>query len=251
MERDSDIEYDSNVYNYTSQMYFVGPLNIDRTTRQASTIMRVDITLGENDFEALDMLASGEGEYFTFEQLYEAAWGNYETTKSIDYATAALDSLVLQINNVGNNFMWIEHTRDKGYIFKTKWGRKWDKHYDTSGYSPIKIKTFTVTPKSTKASVSTQTHADKETTEKTQETASEQEQKSTQSHISTQAKPSMKRRFKPSAKTLLKGAGAIAAVIILMLILLYSTGVLSPQAVEPYYIEVDDPNIPLTPEIEE
>jgi len=52
----------------------VGPLNLNRLTKQADTVFHQELYLDEKEFEALDMLATREGETLAFEQLYEAIW---------------------------------------------------------------------------------------------------------------------------------------------------------------------------------
>ena len=89
--------------------------------------MGSDIVLGENDFEALFLLALNEGKYVTFQSLYEAAWGKSESTDSLDFASSALENLIKQINRTGDGFMWIEHSPEMGYRFKTAWGHNWRK----------------------------------------------------------------------------------------------------------------------------
>jgi len=107
------------------QYIFAGPLNLNRSTKAAGTVMGSDIVLGENDFEALFLLALNEGKHLTFEQLYEAAWGNSEEAANLDLANSALNDLMQLINRIGDGFMWIEHTPELGYIFKTRWGHNW------------------------------------------------------------------------------------------------------------------------------
>lgn len=104
---------------------FAGPLNLNRLTKEATTVTGSDITLGDNDFEALFYLALNEGKYVTFEQLYEAAWGKSEETGCPKAASSALEDLVQEINRTGDEFMWIEHRPEMGYRFKTRWGHNW------------------------------------------------------------------------------------------------------------------------------
>ena len=97
-----------------NKQYFVGPLNINRQTRQADTVMGTKLLLGENEFDALDKLAEHEGEIFTLEQL--------------NAAHEELGSLMKQVNSKGEGFMWIEYEPEAGYVFKTRWGRAWYKN---------------------------------------------------------------------------------------------------------------------------
>ena len=197
---------------YGNDYIFAGPLNLNMMTRQANTVMGVDIDLGENDFEALYLLSTKENEYLTFQQLYEAAWGRSESTDSIDFASAALYNLVEQINNVGDQFMWIEHQPGIGYRFITRWGHNWRGNRNSNVNNPDKAKAFEDTLSDTK--VIDITMFDRKIS-------------------------------RPGLKTLLAGAGALVAAFILVLLLLYSTGIIAPTATEPLYIDVEDTTIPL------
>jgi len=116
--------------------YFVGPLNLDRITRQAVTAMGTELALDKNEFDALDMLASKENQYLTFNQLYEAIWGNLENQISEGSARSAFRSLIEKVNNAGGEFMWIEHMPDLGYTLKTRWGNNWKKKSIIKVYTP-------------------------------------------------------------------------------------------------------------------
>jgi len=185
--------------------YTAGPLNINRQTKQAKTVTGADIILDENDFEALDLLVTNEGKYLTFQQLYEASWGKSTATDSIDYAFSAINNIIIQINNVGEDFMRIENIPGLGYSFKTRWGQTWknsqDNDFNTLGTEKSSVKTKT---------------------------------------------KKYGKRF--SKKTLLTGAGTLVAAIILVFIVLYTTGVITPATSEPLYIDeidIEDPNTPL------
>ena len=211
-------------YSFEQKYIFAGPLNLNFMTKKASTAMGSEILLGENDFEALYLLATNEGEYRTFQQLYEVAWGKSETTDSLDFASAALENLVLQINNVGDDFMWIEFTQGEGYTFKTRWGHNWNSQGSKSSYIPRKTKAYTVTPIIKIDNASQETQAAPETAQ-----TPDKKQKSRKSPIIS----------------ILAGVGALAATIALVLVLLYSTGIMTPQEAEPAHIEIEDPNTPL------
>jgi len=125
---------------------FAGPLNLNKKTRQATTIMGTELVLGENDFEALYLFVSNEGRYLTFQRLYDEAWGRSDSTRNMSFASAALDNLVLHVNNVGDDFMWIDQTPGLGYAFKTCWGNKWGKQSGIKVYTPRKKNTVKQTP---------------------------------------------------------------------------------------------------------
>lgn len=194
---------EQNNINVAIAEYTAGPLNVNRSTKQAKSIMGIDIVLGENDFEALDMLVTREGEYLSFQQLYEASWSKSKTTDNIDYAFSAMNSLIIQINNVGDDFMWIENKPGLGYTFKTRWGQEWSE--ERTVYDPKKILAFSITP----------------------------------------VKPETKKVTGTLKTTVFTGIGALAIGIVLTLVVLYSTGIISPTADNPSHIEIEDPNTPL------
>jgi len=101
--------------------YFAGPLNLNRETRQADTVLGTELVLDANAFDVLDILASQEGESFTFEQLFETVWENPDTGDR-EAALIILNNLIGQISFAGKGFMWIDHKPDNGYTFRTKWG---------------------------------------------------------------------------------------------------------------------------------
>ena len=211
MERKNGIKPNGKVHDNVldEQKYFAGPLNLNRDTKQASTVMGIDITLGEMDFEALDLMVRKEGEYLTFQQLYDVSWGTSETTKSVEFATAALDNLITQLNSTGDEFMWVESTPEMGYKFSTRWGQNWSRQNEIKSFTPRIIENITaITAPLTNTGITRR-----------------------------------QRRFSPD--TLLAGAGALVAALMLVLLLLYSTGVITPPAAEPLYIEVEDPGVPL------
>jgi len=194
----------SNEYTVSCD-YTAGPLNVNRFTKQAKTVMGTDIILGEHDFEALDILVSNEGEYLSFQQLYEASWSKSQATDSIDYAFTALNNIIIQINNIGEDFMWIESKPGMGYMFKTRWGQAWKSTNTDSGI--LSISDF---------------------------------------NNSEYKRKYVRRRF--TKATFFTGAGTIVAAIILVLVVLYTTGVIAPTTTEPLYIddfEIDDPDTPL------
>ena len=173
---------------------FAGPLNLNKMMRQASTVMSGTIALAGNDFEALYMLATNEGEYLSVQQIYE-------TSENLEESTTSLESLIEKINQISEEFMWIEHTPERGYKFNTCWGHNWVRT-NRSNITNI---------------------ADAATTVK---------------------------RQKASLKTLITGAGALVAILMLALLyILHSTGVLIPREPGPVYIEseteIEDPAIPL------
>ena len=143
-------ETHADLENLTGHENFAGPLNLNKETRRATTVMGLELVLGENDFEALDLFVTNVGKYLTFQQLYDAAWGRSESTKSLTFASAALDNLVLHINNVGDEFMWIEQTPGLGYVFYTCWGNDWNKQSGIKVYTPSKAKPSAIVAKNTR-----------------------------------------------------------------------------------------------------
>jgi len=108
--------------------YFVGPLNLDRITRQAVTAMGTQLELDKNEFDVLDILATNEGQFMTNRQLYKAAWGTPESDECENTARVVLESLMEQVNSVCGDFMWIECIPELGYTLRTRWGNNWKRN---------------------------------------------------------------------------------------------------------------------------
>ena len=105
--------------------YFVGPLNLDKRTNQATTVTGVKLALNAGEFNALDILAEAEDTLLTLEQIYSALREKGNDSYELETARLMLDNLVRQVNESGEGFMWIEHDPKKGYTFKTRWGHNW------------------------------------------------------------------------------------------------------------------------------
>ena len=85
----------------------VGPLHLNRQTKQATTSMGTKLYIDQKEFDALEILAEQEGETVSFERL------GTEQPK--------LEHLIGQVECAGQGFMWIEHRPGEGYTFHTKW----------------------------------------------------------------------------------------------------------------------------------
>ena len=133
--------------------YFVGPLNLDRMTRQAVTAMGTELALDENEFNALDMLASKEDQYLSFHQLYEAIWGDPESQIDESAARESFTNLVNQVNKAGGEFMWIEHVPELGYKLRTRWGNNWQKKSIIKVYTPRETEEETTNDKEVKKQI--------------------------------------------------------------------------------------------------
>jgi DNA-binding winged helix-turn-helix (wHTH) protein len=107
--------------------YFVGPLNLDRKAKRATTVMNSELLLGSDEFDALDILAMHEGEPISFETLYDTVWDAAGSSCERDTARQRLNHLMKQVKEAGGGFMWIEHYPESGYTFKTRWGHNWQK----------------------------------------------------------------------------------------------------------------------------
>ena len=68
-----------------------------------------ELNLDEEEFAALDLLASREDEPLAFEQLYRAVWDAGDGTNRRDRARLALEHLLGQVRGAGDGFMWIEY----------------------------------------------------------------------------------------------------------------------------------------------
>ena len=215
MEHSNTTINDINMLDEKRQKYTAGPLNLNRRTKQATTVMGTDLQLGDYDFEALDLMVSNEGEYLTLQQLSEVSWSKSPTPENTEESQTSLNNLIQQINNAGGEFMWVENKPGKGFTFKTRWGQTWNE--------PIEVDPFTL--QSTRA-------------------------RTTLPNTTVNIEKSKKQR--PSRTALLTGAGALVATFLLVLLLLYSTGIIAPTSAEPLYIDVQDTNIPLaSPEFED
>lgn len=187
--------------------YSAGPLNINRLAKKAGTVMGAELLLDDNEFDILDFLASREDEYVTFDDLYSAIWEMSESHDGRRTARAKVDGLIKKINHDGHGFMWIEYLTEAGYAFKTHWGYNW-------------------------------------------KTQSSQGEKSLPTFVSdTQVINGtvirLIKRHRLRRAELLAGVGAIAAAVILMLLFLFSSPIMNPPDANPFYIEMEDPNVPL------
>jgi hypothetical protein len=109
--------------------FCVGPLNLNRQTKQAGTVMGTELSLDSNEFDALDMLAAQEGEPLAFELIYSAVWDTGDGSCNRDTARVSLDKLIDQVDEAGEGFMKIEHKPETGYTFQTRWGHNWKKQH--------------------------------------------------------------------------------------------------------------------------
>ena len=122
----------------TGCRYSVGPLDINRSAKKAGTVMGAELILDDNEFGVLDMLASREGEYVTFDELYKANWELSESHNGKEPARTAIDELIKKVSFDGCGFMWIDYSPEAGYIFKTHWGYNWNPQGRTKSYEPDK-----------------------------------------------------------------------------------------------------------------
>ena len=122
----------------TECRYSVGPLDINRSAKKAATVMGAELLLDDNEFGALDLLASREGEYVTFDELYKANWELSESRDGKETAHTAIDDLIKKVSFDGCGFMWIDYSPEAGYIFKTRWGNNWSPQSELSSHEPVK-----------------------------------------------------------------------------------------------------------------
>jgi len=92
--------------------------------------MGANLSLDAHEFDALDMLSSGEGRVLRFEELYSAIWDTGDGSCRRSAARKSLENLAAKINKAGNKFMWIEVSEavcsgEMEYTFKTHWGHNW------------------------------------------------------------------------------------------------------------------------------
>jgi len=114
--------------------YSAGPLYIYRAAKKAGTVMGAELILDDKEFDVLDILASREDEYVSFDELYEEIWGLSENRDFMETALTMIDDLIKKVSIDGYGFMWIEYLPDAGYIFKTHWGYNWNPQGTISSY---------------------------------------------------------------------------------------------------------------------
>jgi len=116
--------------------YIVGPLNLDRLAKRATTVMGEALSLNADEFAALDILASREDEPLTFELLYEAIWRADNNACELE-ARHRLGNLLRKVSEAGAGFMWIEYEPETGYTFRTRWGHNWQTRKSSSYSNPL------------------------------------------------------------------------------------------------------------------
>ena len=104
-------------------VFCIGPLNLNRITKTASTSLGISLPIDENEFDALYMLATREGEPQTFERLYAAVWDAAEGSFGRESARQILRSLTRKVKEASADFMWIEYEPNSGYTFRIHWRR--------------------------------------------------------------------------------------------------------------------------------
>ena len=156
MEHMTELVNENNVDIYRADIeesgcrYSAGPLYIYRAGKKAGTVMGAELILDDNEFDVLDILASREGEYVSFDELYKMIWGSTESRDSKETARITIDDLIKKVSLDGYGFMWIDYSPEAGYIFKTHWGYNWNPKGGTGsdeleegsiddGETPIKI----------------------------------------------------------------------------------------------------------------
>jgi len=81
--------------------------------------MGIELSLEDKTFDALDILATREGETLTLKQLATDIWDG-----DSDAAWLALTRLAEQVNSAGHGFMQIDYSETTGYTFKTQWATR-------------------------------------------------------------------------------------------------------------------------------
>ncbi|MCL1829541.1 MAG: winged helix-turn-helix domain-containing protein [Oscillospiraceae bacterium] len=105
----------------------VGPLNLNMHTKKADIVTGAELSLDENEFKALSMLAEREGETIATEVLCAKVWNTGNGFGSREAAINILNSLVRKLNEAGSGFIWIEHKPETGYTLRKRWGDDWRK----------------------------------------------------------------------------------------------------------------------------
>ena len=116
-------------------MFVIGPLNLNKRDKLATTIQQRELSIDEYQFDSLYMLATREDEPITFEYLYTEIWGDFlcricgdeglgqlnDCHYKRNTAKQALENLWLIVKRNGGGLMWIDHCNEKGYTFRTSW----------------------------------------------------------------------------------------------------------------------------------
>jgi len=123
-------------------IFIAGPLNLYRDSKNADTVLGLELSLSEEEFDALDLLAVNEGEVVTDEQLCEAIWKGGDETGGEELVKTTLNRLMELINIAGTGFMWIEHIPSEGYVFRTRWGSDWHSELEQER-RPLRPEVFT------------------------------------------------------------------------------------------------------------
>jgi two-component system OmpR family response regulator/two-component system response regulator RstA len=114
----SGIEADNARNGIQEPLYFIGPLNFNRQTKKATSLMNEELPLDEDEFDVLYLLATREGETLAFEPIYTAVWGAGDGSCERETAKVRIDRLSQKIKEAGEGLMWIEHKADAGYSFR-------------------------------------------------------------------------------------------------------------------------------------
>ena len=111
----------NNDIDSSGDILLIGPLVLDKSTKEARTVYNSELVFTPSEFDALVALASRENEAVTFERLLEIAWGTKESANRNDEAREGIENVMKQINANDGFFMRIEHQPETGYTFRTRW----------------------------------------------------------------------------------------------------------------------------------
>jgi hypothetical protein len=122
---------DENTIREASDIFIVGPLNINKKTKTAGTVFGSPLDLDEKEFSALAMLAAYEGETVDIHTLHNKMYADEieagqakdikETRKEV---MAKLASLLEKVNTAGAGFMSMtQNEKTNDYTFSTTWHR--------------------------------------------------------------------------------------------------------------------------------
>ncbi|MCL1835542.1 MAG: hypothetical protein FWG48_05200 [Oscillospiraceae bacterium] len=109
----------------TPCIQLAGPLNLDKRTKKAETVMGTQLLLSDKEFDTLAMLAAQEGKAMTFNSICESIWNAGNDPAQRSAARASLSRLVKQVGEAGLGFMWIEQGLEDTYAFRSHWAHNW------------------------------------------------------------------------------------------------------------------------------
>ena len=99
----------------------IGPLILDTRTHKVSTCWNSEVSLSDDEFQVLYILARCEDIKVSFEELYKSIWEDEDSEDKREEARICIGKLIRKLKTFGNGFVWIDENTN-GYTFRTRWG---------------------------------------------------------------------------------------------------------------------------------